>query len=134
MVSLSQAILFHIVSQLVRIRVLQLKTLTVFCVLLCFRNVGFSQSMSWQPTNGPSAEYINSIVVKSNGYIFAGTAENEIYRSTNGGDEWSQASAGMSPNLNILSLAVDSQGVLFAGSSAGEVCTDHRTTVTSGSN
>jgi len=75
---------------------------------------------NWSSINqGLSGEglYIRSLVVNSNGNIFAGTAGG-VYRSNDNGDSWLPINQGLS-NTNVYSLAINSTGIIYAGSSGG---------------
>lgn len=55
-------------------------------------------------------------VNKNNSYIFAATG-NGTQRSTNEGDSWGYINSGLGTDLDVLSLAINSSGTLFAGTS-----------------
>ena len=50
--------------------------------------VMISKTQYWQPTNGPYAGIIYSIVVAPNGNLFAADYKSGIFLSTNNGDSW----------------------------------------------
>ncbi|MFI5263737.1 MAG: WD40/YVTN/BNR-like repeat-containing protein, partial [Candidatus Kapaibacterium sp.] len=77
--------------------ILLISIATTFCA-----GVGFSQP-NWIQTNGPSGGYITKIAVDSLDNYFAGTEDNGIYRSTNGGKNWDSISNGLQ-NFQIFSL------------------------------
>jgi ligand-binding sensor domain-containing protein len=61
---------------------------------------------------------VSSIVINSNGDIFAGTYSGGVYLSTDNGDEWTQINTGFT-NLEIRSLVIDSSDNIFAGNILG---------------
>lgn len=70
----------------------------------------------WEPTNGPDGRNIYSLAIGPNGFIYAGTADSGIYRSTDDGDSWFQVSPKKTINtLQIYCITVSSKGVVMAG-------------------
>jgi ligand-binding sensor domain-containing protein len=64
---------------------------------------------------------VNSLAINLLGHIFAGTAGG-VFRSTNDGDFWVEASNGLlPPDGNVWTLAIDSRGFLFAGTAGAGV-------------
>ncbi len=85
----------------------------------------FSQQNFWVQTNGPYGGSVQAIVAKSSGEWFAGTGDmldgqGGVFRSTDHGNTWVDASVGLT-NRTVMSLAIDSTGTLFAGTSGGGV-------------
>ncbi|MFH0989406.1 MAG: LamG-like jellyroll fold domain-containing protein [bacterium] len=90
-------------------------------------------SNTWSAVNaGITNLNIRSMVQSTDGTLFAGAMNGEIFRSTNNGDNWNQLSTGI-PSLEIRSLAVDSSGSVYAGTLRGPVykSTNNGTTWTS---
>lgn len=58
--------------------------------------------------------YIRALLTCYNGYTFAGTIGNGVFRSTDNGKSWSQTTDGLSAG-NILSLTTNDVGDIFAG-------------------
>ena len=74
---------------------------------------------SWTDVTNGIMHFIIAFAFNSSGHIFAGTIDffgkgGGVYRSTDGGESWTQINAGLT-SLNILSLAVNSQDQIFAG-------------------
>ena len=69
---------------------------------------------------------IRCLAVDLDGNLYAGTATEGVFRSTDGGASWKPARRGL-PQLDVQTLVVTPDGSLFAGSSAGGVhrSTDH---------
>jgi len=59
-----------------------------------------------------------ALAINSTGYIFAGTYFGGIYRSADNGENWTQINVGLT-NTDIRTLATNSSGHIFAGSSSG---------------
>ena len=55
---------------------------------------------------------VHLVAINSQGHIFAATTFLGIFRSTNNGDGWTQLGF---MNTSVYSLAINAQGVLFAG-------------------
>lgn len=63
-------------------------------------------------------ESVNSFLLNADGDLFAGTSFG-VRRSTDHGETWELFTVGLPPNPYVSSLAVNSSGVLFAGSTIG---------------
>ena len=89
------------------------------CYLIVFSIVIFSSitNAQWVHINGPSSNYINSLVVSSIGegniHLFAGTVGSGIFLSTDEGTNWTAMNNGLTEN-NVSSLAI-SDTTVFAG-------------------
>jgi photosystem II stability/assembly factor-like uncharacterized protein len=68
--------------------------------------------------NSSNTNSVQALTINYLDYIFAGTAGNGIYRSTDNGGNWTQINLS---NNNVYSLATDSVGALFAGTGAGKI-------------
>lgn len=67
---------------------------------------------TWTLNNSGLATCVNDLAIKT-GYVFAGTGTSGVYRSTNRGISWTLSSNGLL-NINVLSLAVNPSGHIFA--------------------
>src|SRR5438874_119588 len=71
----------------------------------------------WLGTNGPQGGDV--IAMAANGStVFAGTQGGGVFRSTDHGDSWAQANAGLT-DTNVRALAVTPEGHVFAGTFSG---------------
>ena len=61
--------------------------------------------------------FVQSLVISSNGDIYAGTGDG-VFRSTDNGDNWVEINQGLT-STGVLSLAINSNGVIFAGTLDG---------------
>ncbi|RMF59017.1 MAG: T9SS C-terminal target domain-containing protein [Calditrichaeota bacterium] len=68
--------------------------------------------------------HIQDILVISNDTLLVGTEEG-IYVSNDGGWTWSELNSGLAGDLDIRSLAVNSEGYVFAGASNGAIYRSH---------
>jgi photosystem II stability/assembly factor-like uncharacterized protein len=82
--------------------------LTCFCIFMTSTNI-FSQ---WERTNGPEGISIGSLL-NVGGTLYAGTATDGVYASTNGGVNWFPSNSGIETK-GVLSLA-SGTGYLYAG-------------------
>jgi len=82
-----------------------------------------AQSNGWA-TGGPEGGTVNVLAVdpQNPSTIYAGTVDNGIFKSTNGGDRWNAVNAGLG-DFHVRKLAIDPQttSTLYAGASAGGV-------------
>ena len=62
---------------------------------------------------------ILSLEVDLNGNIYAGTSGYSIYKSINDGNEWAQIYSGLGDDRFVHSLAINSEGKIFAGTDLG---------------
>ena len=62
--------------------------------------------------------YVQTMVTGRNGFIFAGTFHDSLYRSTDNGINWTRANNGLTDN-RVWALAVDSSDNFFAASTDG---------------
>lgn len=78
------------------------------------------EGMTWIPSNtGLNGNQINSFVIFG-GDVYAGTPQDGVYRSTDGGNSWGPTglNPAMSPDPYVTCLAA-SQGKIFAGTQGG---------------
>lgn len=76
---------------------------------------------SWtQMQNDFSNKSVNCILAKSDGFVFVGTTSG-LYRATLLFDFWGKVDADFQKNTNINTIALDSNGVLYAGTNNGFV-------------
>ena len=73
-----------------------------------------NNGQSWQEADSGLFGTVFTLVVKSNGYIFAATSGSGVFLSTNDGSSWASIIGGLT-DFNILSLAVGSNGDVYAG-------------------
>jgi hypothetical protein len=66
--------------------------------------------------------YVNPVAANSDGVIFAGGGEwpTTVFKSTDDGTSWTEMNAGLT-TWGVLSLTINSQGYLFAGTYGGGV-------------
>jgi hypothetical protein len=89
--------------------------LTLYLIVFVSLN-GYSQT--WESTSLDSVT-VHSIAIKSNGYIFVGTENDGVYRSTDGGVNWTQNGGSLfvgpigSENQKIFSIGINSVGDIF---------------------
>jgi hypothetical protein len=83
-------------------------------VILQGRSTLFAQPNFWERTSLTLTSTVLSLASSPRGYVFAGTDNRKILRSSDGGASWTDVgTAQLSPI--IWSVAVDSQGTVFAG-------------------
>lgn len=76
---------------------------------------------SWaQMQNDFSNKSVNCILAKSDGFVFVGTTSG-LYRATLLFDFWGKVDADFQKNTNINTIALDSNGILYAGTNNGFV-------------
>jgi hypothetical protein len=88
----------------------------MFAVTLTGVFISDNYGTNWAADNS-GLENVNCFVVV-NDQLFAGTDDNGVHRSADGGVTWASFSSGISANTRIWSLAVNSDGI-FAGTSSG---------------
>jgi hypothetical protein len=88
----------------------------MFAVTLTGVFISDNYGTNWAADNS-GLENVNCFVVV-NDQLFAGTDDNGVHRSTDGGVTWASFSSGIPANTRIWSLAVNSDGI-FAGTSSG---------------
>jgi len=76
----------------------------LFTTLLFISVFNLDSNAQWQKMVSPSGGYIQCFVVKDN-IIYAGTAENGLFYSSDNGAQWNKISN--SPGINIQSLAIN---------------------------
>lgn len=85
-----------------------MKNIIAVTFLMFALNLSYSQ---WIPTYGPATGSVKCLTV-SGVNIFAGTAENGIYRTTNNGANWNAVNNGIT-NQNILSIVTSGSNILL---------------------
>ncbi len=101
---------------------MQRRCLLVFTLplLLISLSTLSSQAPFWKSVNGAYGGIIDVLVRHPNGYLFATARSNGIFRSTDNGSTWHDASIGLQVPT-IYALAVHPNGDIFAGSEGGGV-------------
>src|SRR5512141_2499794 len=89
-----------------------------FCIALIIVLFSHSSPAQWVQTNGPYGGFINCLAVRGTD-LFAGTAADGVFLSTNGGTNWTPVDAGLT-NTRIYALAISGTN-LFAGTHGGGV-------------
>ena len=74
--------------------------------------------MKWERLDGPFGGIITAIVEDEKGQMFVGTNAGDLYRSSDGGNNWSRILTGI-VNSTILSIVIDKDGKIFVGYSGG---------------
>jgi len=95
--------------------------LLLSCFWLSFYSSLFSQIL-WQRTNGPLGGDVNALVTADTGTIIAGTRLGGLFRSTDGGQNWTHLEDSPSaPFLfnGVFDMTKNSQGHLFAATARG---------------
>lgn len=82
--------------------------LLLFLILMC-PIIGNAQF--WVPTNGPYGGHVYSFAESKQGDLYVAT-RGGVFRSTDQGDHWSETALN---NKNVFAVAVDSSGIIFAG-------------------
>ncbi len=88
--------------------------LILFSLIIVLCNIENINSQSFWQVTGPLSTTlgIKPLVHNNDGYIFAGTGGNGIFRSTDDGNTWTQSGLA---DLVIWDLAINSSGHIFAG-------------------
>lgn len=86
--------------------------LVVLFVLILSQTI-FSQ-VTWQKCQGVYGGEVRCFAVASNGYTYMGSNGSGIYRTTNGGDNWTNVNTGIL-NLNVRAMALNSSDHIYAG-------------------
>lgn len=68
----------------------------------------------------PSSSRVVSLTAGDAGHLYAGTADQGVFRSTDGGASWQPASRGLL-QLDVRALAAGRRGVVYAGTAGGGV-------------
>jgi ligand-binding sensor domain-containing protein len=71
----------------------------------------------WQKTSGPNSVFILSIAIKGND-IFAATASNGVYLSSNNGNSWTAVNTGLNYGYSVYALTMNGSDI-FAGTDNG---------------
>lgn len=80
--------------------------------------VSSQQPIVWQRPNGPYGGVIYSIVENPDGWLFAATEGDGIFRSKDNGATWVEVNNGLT-NPFVFTLAVSRTGILYAGTESG---------------
>ena len=75
-------------------------------------DVVFSQTITWQQTNGPEGASVSSVVIGSRDQIFVGTDMGGVFRSTDDGEHWTHVGLA---GLGVKAVAINAQDHLFVG-------------------
>ena len=75
--------------------------------------------ISWQDISIPDFTAISCMIFNNSGYIFLADS-NGVFLSTDIGDNWTTLNTGLT-ETNILTLRIDNDGYLFAGSASGYI-------------
>ncbi len=90
-----------------------------FLIFIIFSFTLYSQD-KFARVAGPAGSDIICIAINSNDIIFAGSWGKGIYRSNDGGGNWTQVNNGLD-NMFVSALAVDSDNNLYAGTYGGGI-------------
>lgn len=81
-----------------------------------FRSADNGESWELIALDGPPGIRVYGMALHSGDYIFAATSNNGVYRSSDGGATWQVYNHGaLEDNTEILSIAVDENGKVYAG-------------------
>lgn len=69
----------------------------------------------WQATSGPVGTTVTALAVYPNGYLFAGTSDNGVYRSTDNGNNWNQVLPALTDEHSVNTFAITPNGKIYAG-------------------
>jgi hypothetical protein len=83
--------------------------------ILLLLSVGHSEAQ----TNELANRMVNALISSPLGQVYAAT-DSGVFMSTNRGDSWTRVNSGLTV-LSVKSLAIDSAGRLFAGTTAGQI-------------
>ncbi|HVO73328.1 MAG TPA: T9SS type A sorting domain-containing protein, partial [Ignavibacteriaceae bacterium] len=75
-------------------------------------------NISWTIVKEVDSSAFLALTVNTKGYVYAGSLFKGMFSSTDNGNTWSKINEGLS-NPNVLSLAADSSGYLYAGTFGG---------------
>lgn len=81
-------------------------------ILLAIAEPGFSQEVMWRQADGPFGGSVWAVAVNDNNHVFVGTDGGGVFRSTDGGNHWTDVGL---RRLHVRALAIDAHGHLFAG-------------------
>ncbi len=91
-----------------------------------FRSTDDGQN--WTEVNMDSTHTnVNALAINSSGHIFVATGHEvsipklggKVFRSTNNGDTWESVNTGLPDNIVTFSLAINSDGYIYAGTGSG---------------
>ncbi len=89
-------------------------SISILLVGGAFRQTASAQAGSWSKLAGPYQGNITALVVDRQGYIYAATQFNGVYRSTDRGNTWTPANNGLTW-ANLTALTADSSGIVYGG-------------------
>jgi photosystem II stability/assembly factor-like uncharacterized protein len=94
----------------------------VVLLALMFKcDFAFSQTITWQQTNGPYGfGNVTAIVINSQDQIFIGTDGGGIFRSNDNGESWTYMGLG-GHGVGVKGMAINSQDHIFVGSGESSV-------------
>ena len=95
----------------------KMSAIMLFCIAGILCSIDNLVGQSIQITNEPHAK-VRALAVSGNN-LFAGTVHGGVFRSTNNGESWADASSGLT-NFDITCIAVSGNN-LFAGTWGGGV-------------
>ena len=95
--------------------------LLFLALVLLLSSGSFAQTGFWEQTNGPYGGNIRAILITPNKILFAGAEGQGVFRSEDGGDNWTQCNNGLPLDQPVSALALDSAGVLYAGTQGAGV-------------
>ena len=95
-----------------------MKKIIILLLMQVYASTVLSQDIFWEQTNGPFFTEVTSLMVNSNNNAFCGIKFLGIYRTTNSGENWIDASQGLG-DYWILSMDSNSKGDLFAAATWG---------------
>lgn len=81
----------------------------IFLLLLLLSSVAFSQ---WMRT-GPSTVSTSGMVALTNGTLLVGTIGYGVYKSTNGGGNWTASNTGLPANIGFVNYMVNKNDTVF---------------------
>ena len=90
----------------------------IFIGILAFQFTQLKADNFWEETPTPSVGYVYSMTMCPNDNIFVGTFGNGVWRSTDGGEEWSESGNDLS-GKDVWSMASNSQNHIFVTALVG---------------
>src|ERR1043166_5441808 len=90
-------------------------TISAFCLLFLVISSASAQHAPWEKTAGPPGLTV-TVIYKANNVVYAGTDTQGIYRSTDGGLNWTAANNGID-RARISDIIASGPNVLAAASS-----------------
>lgn len=93
----------------------------IILIFNLFTSILFSQSFQWEKVNGPFGGTALCFASHSNGYVFAGSDENQrgVYRSIDNGSAWQQKSEGIAlSDRSVGWIVIDDSGYAVIGTNS----------------